>query len=101
MSNMEWISRGKKVIMNTYNRFPLTLTEGKGVYVKDAEGKKYLDFASGIAVNALGYGNKALVEALEEQINKIMHCSNLYWNTAAIETAEIMINHSIFDKVFL
>ncbi|NLJ89150.1 MAG: aspartate aminotransferase family protein [Epulopiscium sp.] len=97
---MEWISRGKKVIMNTYNRFPLTLTEGKGVYVKDAEGKKYLDFASGIAVNALGYGNKALVEALEEQINKIMHCSNLYWNTAAIETAEIMINHSIFDKVF-
>lgn len=100
MSNMEWISRGKKVIMNTYNRFPLTLTEGKGVYVKDAEGKKYLDFASGIAVNALGYGNKALVEALEEQINKIMHCSNLYWNTAAIETAEIMINHSIFDKVF-
>ncbi len=100
MSNMEWISRGKKVIMNTYNRFPLTLTEGKGVYVKDAEGKKYLDFASGIAVNALGYGNKALVEALEEQINKIMHCSNLYWNTTAIETAEIMINHSIFDKVF-
>lgn len=100
MINEQWVSRGKNVIMNTYNRFPITLTEGKGVYVKDIEGKKYLDFVSGIAVNALGYGNKDLIYALEDQINKMMHCSNLYWNTPGIEAAEIMVNHSVFDKVF-
>jgi acetylornithine/N-succinyldiaminopimelate aminotransferase len=100
MSNMEWIKRGNKVIMNTYKRFPLALTEGEGVYLKDIEGKKYLDFASGIAVNSLGHGNKTLIKALEEQMNKIMHCSNLYWNLPAIEAAEMLIQNSIFDKVF-
>ncbi|NLK21489.1 MAG: aspartate aminotransferase family protein [Epulopiscium sp.] len=96
----KWVERGKNVIMNTYNRFPITLTEGKGVYAKDTNGKRYLDFVSGIAVNALGYGNKAMGEALASQVNKMMHCSNLYWNIPGIEAAEMLINNSVFDKVF-
>lgn len=100
MNQEQWIERGKNVIMNTYSRFPITFSEGKGVYVKNIDGKQYLDFVSGIAVNALGYGNEDLTEALWEQMKKMMHCSNLYWNIPGIEAAEILIQNSVFDKVF-
>ncbi|NLK96866.1 MAG: aminotransferase class III-fold pyridoxal phosphate-dependent enzyme, partial [Epulopiscium sp.] len=58
----QWIERGQKVVMNTYNRFPIVLSEGKGSFVKDVNGKEYLDFVGGIAVNALGYGDEDLTE---------------------------------------
>jgi acetylornithine/N-succinyldiaminopimelate aminotransferase len=61
---------GKKVFLNTYNRFPITFEYGKGVYLYDTEGKSYLDFVAGIAVNALGYGNENYANALKNQIDK-------------------------------
>ncbi|MHA1727528.1 MAG: aspartate aminotransferase family protein [Promethearchaeota archaeon] len=96
----EWIKRGKKVIMNTYSQFPVVLEKGNGVYVWDADGKKYLDFVAGIAVNALGYNNQDYIKNITEQLKKIQHCSNLYWMPPSIELAEVLTENSCFDKAF-
>lgn len=74
--------------MHTYNRFKIVLDKGEGVYLYDVNGKKYLDFAAGIAVFALGYGNKEYNDALKAQIDKLIHTSNLYYNVPAIEAAK-------------
>lgn len=87
-------------IMNTYSRFPITLTHGEGMYVYDENGKKYLDFAAGIAVNSLGHGHKGLAEAISRQAGELIHVSNLYWNKPQIELAEKLVKNSCFDKVF-
>lgn len=94
------VERGNEVIMHTYNRFPVALEYGKGVYVWDVEGKKYLDFVAGIAVNSLGYGNEKLCKAIEAQAAKLIHCSNLYYTEPQIKLAEKLVEHSDFDKVF-
>jgi len=86
--------------MSTYATQPLVLTEGQGSYVQDVDGKKYLDFASGIAVNSLGHCNPIFVEALSAQLHKLSHCSNLYYNQPAIELAEKLVAGSVFDKAF-
>ena len=96
----ELMNRAESVIMKTYNRFPVVLEKGEGVYLYDTEGKKYLDFGAGIAVFALGYGNKAYNQALKDQIDKIIHTSNLYYNIPVIEAAEKIIKTSKMDKVF-
>lgn len=96
----EWIERGKNVIMNTYSQFPMALVKGKGVYVWDADNKKYLDFVAGIAVNALGYGDPDYIKNISEQVSKLQHVSNLYWMPPSIELAEILTENSCFDKVF-
>lgn len=98
MSN--WIDRGKKVLMNTYSRFPITLTEGSGVYAKDEHGTEYLDFLAGIAVNVLGHAHPAISKAVEGQVNKMLHCSNLYHIPQQTELAEKLIRNSSFDKAF-
>ncbi len=98
MSN--WIDRSKKVLMNTYSRFPLTLTEGSGVYAKDDHGNEYLDFLAGIAVNALGHAHPSLTTAIAEQAGKMLHCSNLYHIPQQTELAEKLVEHSSFDKAF-
>ncbi len=98
MSN--WIDRGKKVLMNTYSRFPITLTEGSGVYAKDEHGTEYLDFLAGIAVNVLGHAHPAISKAVEVQVNKMLHCSNLYHIPQQTELAEKLIRNSSFDKAF-
>lgn len=95
-----WIERGEKSIMKTYSQFPLVYEEGNGVIVRDIEGKEYLDFVSGIAVNCLGYNNKKYNNAVIDQLNKFNHCSNLYWNKTSIEVAELLTNNSDLDKVF-
>ncbi len=100
MSQTEWIQRGKNVIMHTYNSFPVILKNGDGMYVWDENGKKYLDFVSGIAVNSLGYKHRTYIDQLTKQIEKLTHCSNLYWNMSNIELAELLIENSGFDKVF-
>jgi acetylornithine/N-succinyldiaminopimelate aminotransferase len=94
------IDKAKKYFMNTYASFPIVIDRGEGVYVYDNNDKKYLDFVAGIAVNALGYQGEEYKNALIEQINKFTHCSNLYYNQPAIETAEILVKHSGLDKVF-
>ncbi|MDQ6967765.1 MAG: aminotransferase class III-fold pyridoxal phosphate-dependent enzyme, partial [Mariprofundaceae bacterium] len=65
-------------VMETYARLPLTLVRGEGSYVFDDDGNKYLDFVAGIAVNTLGHAHPAMVKALHEQTQQMLHCSNLY-----------------------
>ncbi|MHA2037853.1 MAG: acetylornithine/succinylornithine family transaminase [Promethearchaeota archaeon] len=96
----DWIERGSKVIMNTYNQFPIVIEKGNGVYLWDNEGKKYLDFVAGIAVNALGYNDSDYVKQISKQLTKLQHCSNLYWMIPSIELSEILVNNSCFDRVF-
>lgn len=96
----EMISRGQEVFMTTYKQLPIVLVKGEGNYVYDAEGKKYLDFVAGIATNALGYSYEPLKEAIQEQVNQLTHCSNLYFNEPSIEAAEYLVKLSGLDKVF-
>ena len=69
----EYISRSENVILHTYNRFPVVLEKGEGVYLTDVEGKKYLDFGAGIAVFALGYNYKDSAEALKNLLDPLIH----------------------------
>ena len=87
-------------VLHTYNRFPVVLESGNGVYLKDSDGKEYLDFAAGIAVSALGYHYPGYDEALKNQIDKIMHTSNLYYNVPMGEAAEKLIKASGMSRVF-
>ena len=96
----EWIERGSKVIMNTYNQFPIVIEKGNGVYLWDSKGKKYLDFVAGIAVNALGYNDPDYVEQISLQLTKLQHCSNLYWMIPSIELSEILVQNSCFHRAF-
>jgi acetylornithine/N-succinyldiaminopimelate aminotransferase len=79
------------VFMNTYHRLPVTFTRGEGAWLLDTEGKRYLDFTSGIAVNCLGHGHPALVKALSEQAAKLIHTSNYYQSDVAAAFAEKLI----------
>ncbi len=90
----------QRYVMNTYNRFPLVLTEGKGSYVYDDQGKKYLDFTAGIAVNCLGHADEGLLSAIAEQSSKLMHISNLFWNIPQIELAKTLAEKSGLDQAF-
>ena len=96
----DWIERGNKVIMNVYSQFPIVLEKGNGVYLWDSDGKEYLDFVAGIAVNALGYNDIDYVKEISTQLTKLQHCSNLYWMIPSIELSEILVQNSCFDKVF-
>lgn len=89
-----------KFIMQTYSRFPLVLKKGNGVYLYDENGKKYLDFTAGIAVNALGYGNKNIIDAANTQMQKLFHVSNLYYTEPMALLAKKLVEKSCFDKVF-
>ncbi|MBS1991848.1 MAG: aspartate aminotransferase family protein [Cyanobacteria bacterium SZAS LIN-3] len=95
-----WVERGKKVLMSTYATQPVVLSEGQGSYVCDVDGKEYLDFASGIAVSSLGHCHPGYVEALTAQLQKLSHCSNLYYNQPSIELAEVLVANSAFDRAF-
>ena len=96
----EYMNRGEEYILKTYNRYQIVLEKGEGVYLYDMNGKKYLDFAAGIAVFALGYQNKEYNDALKAQIDKILHTSNLYYNEPAIDAAEKIVKTSGMSKVF-
>ena len=75
-----YMDRAEQVLLHTYNRFPVVLERGDGVRLYDVDGKEYLDFAAGIAVFALGYNNQKYNQALKEQIDKVIHTSNLFYN---------------------
>ncbi len=96
----EYIDEAEKALLHTYNRYQVVFEKGDGVYLYDMEGKKYLDFVSGIAVFALGYGNREYNDALKEQIDKIIHTSNYYYNIPAIEAAKKLKKASGMDRVF-
>lgn len=94
------INKGNKYIMGTYARFPIVFEKGEGVYLYDDNNKKYIDFVSGIAVNALGYSHKGYIDAVTNQINQLNHVSNLYWTKPAIELAEKLSIYTGLDQVF-
>lgn len=96
----EYIERAENAVLHTYNRFPVVFDHGEGVYLYDLEGKKYLDFGAGIAVFSLGYGNKEYNEALKNQIDKLLHTSNLYYNVPMTEAAEKLLKASGLSRVF-
>ena len=100
MTDKEYMDQGEQYLVHTYNRFKIVLDKGEGVYLYDVNGKKYLDFAAGIAVFALGYGNKEYNDALKAQIDKLIHTSNLYYNVPAIEAAKKVVEASGLKKAF-
>lgn len=95
-----YIDEAEKALLHTYNRYQVVFEKGDGVYLYDMDGKRYLDFVSGIAVFALGYNNKEYSDALKEQIDKIIHTSNFYYNLPAIEAAKKLKKISGMDRVF-
>jgi len=100
-NNMKgYIEEADKLFMHTYSRYRIIFDHGNGMYLYDTDGKKYLDFAAGIAVFALGYNNKAYNEALKQQIDKLLHTSNLFYNLPAIEAANKLLKASGMDRVF-
>ena len=100
LSNEVIIERGKKVVMNTYGRLPMTLVKGEGAWVWDSEGTRYLDFLTGLAVNSLGHNHPAIVHAIQDQAKEMIHASNLYWIPNQVALAERLVEHSFADKVF-
>lgn len=94
------IEQAENDLLHTYNRYQIVLDHGEDVYLYDAEGKKYLDFMSGIGVFALGYSNKYYQKALEDQIGKILHTSNYFYNEPAINAAHRLKQVSGMDRVF-
>ncbi len=95
-----YIDEAEQALLHTYNRYQVVFDRGEGVYLYDMDGKKYLDFVSGIAVFALGYHNEAYNDALKGQIDKIIHTSNYYYNAPAIEAAKKLKEISGMDRVF-
>uniref|UniRef100_UPI004056C612 aspartate aminotransferase family protein n=1 Tax=Agathobacter sp. TaxID=2021311 RepID=UPI004056C612 len=95
-----YMEKADGALLHTYNRFPVVFDHGEDVYLYDAEGKKYLDFAAGIAVNSLGYSNEAYKEALKNQVDKLLHISNLYYSKPIADAAEKLLKVSGMDRVF-
>jgi predicted acetylornithine/succinylornithine family transaminase len=96
----EIVDREKQYLLNTYSRYPLALERGKGVYVYDFEGKKYLDLLSGIGVNALGHAHPRIVKVIREQAAKAIHFSNLYYNEYQGKLAEKLCTASGLGRAF-
>lgn len=96
----QYIEDTETNLVHTYNRFPVVLERGEGVYLYDEKGKKYLDFAAGIAVSSLGYGNREFNDALKEQIDSLIHSSNLYYNTTCGKAAKALGRITEMDRVF-
>lgn len=100
MNKQEYIDTAEQELLHTYNRFSLVLDHGEGVYLYDTDKKAYLDFAAGIAVCALGYSNEAYKNALKDQVDKLLHTSNLYYNVPTIEAAKKALKASEMDRIF-
>lgn len=96
----EYMDRAENAVLHTYNRFPVVLERGEGVRLYDLDGKEYLDFGAGIAVFALGYGNKVYNQALKDQVDKLIHTSNLFYNMPMTEAAGKLLKASGLSKVF-
>ena len=94
------IADGQKYVMNTYGRLPIVIDRGEGCYVWDLDGKRYLDLVAGIAVNSLGHGHPAVVKAIQEQSEKLLHCSNLYWIENQVKLAKLLVEKSGLGKEF-
>lgn len=94
------IEDGQKYVMNTYGRLPIVIDKGQGCYVWDLDGKRYLDLVAGIAVNSLGHCHPAVSRAIQEQCEKLVHCSNLYWIENQVNLAKLLVEKSGLGKAF-
>ncbi|WP_432823641.1 acetylornithine transaminase [Trichloromonas sp.] len=99
-TSADWIARGDKHIAKTYGRYPLVPVRGEGCRLWDADGKAYLDFLAGVAVNSLGHCHPKVVAALQQQAATLIHCSNYYHIPQQIELAEILCANSFADRAF-
>ena len=101
MSRLEQIvDLEERFLLPTYNRYPLAIEKGKGVFVYDFEGNKYLDFVAGLGVNALGHAHPRIVKTIREQAAKVIHLSNLYYNEYQGKLAERLCQLSGLERVF-
>lgn len=100
MVTNEFKDYAEEAIIHTYNRFPVVFDHGDGVYLYDRDGRKYLDFAAGIAVNAFGYNVEEYKDALKAQVDKLMHVSNLYYTEPMAEAAHKLAEASGLKRVF-
>ena len=101
MSEMkQTMEQADAALLHTYNRFPVVFDHGKGVYLYDTDGKEYLDFAAGIAVCSLGYGHPVYTEALKNQIDMLLHTSNLYYTAPVAKAADKLKKAAQMDRVF-
>jgi acetylornithine aminotransferase len=100
MNSQQWIEKSDKYIMKTYGRYPIVPVKGAGCLLWDADGKEYLDFLGGVAVNNLGHCHPKIVAALQKQAAELIHCSNYYQIPQQIELAELLCNQSFADKAF-
>ena len=89
-----------KYLMHTYNRFNIEMESGQGCYLKDTNGKEYLDLTSGIGVNCLGHNHPVLVEAIQKQVATLMECSNLYYSKPMVDAAKKLVEYTGLNKVF-
>ncbi len=94
------IEESERYLMQTYSRFPLVLRKGRGVKVWGADGKEYLDFVGGVAVNVLGHCHPKIVIALQKQAQRLIHVSNYYHIEPQIKLAKLLVTHSFADRVF-
>jgi acetylornithine/N-succinyldiaminopimelate aminotransferase len=100
MNSQQWIAKADKYIMKTYGRYPLVPVRGEGCRLWDADGREYLDFLAGVAVNNLGHCHPRVVAALQKQAGELIHCSNYYHIPGQIELAELLCSHSFADRAF-
>ncbi len=100
MNAQEWKQKDQAYIVNSYARFDVCLEKGKNATCVDVDGKSYIDFGSGIGVNSLGYCDAEWIDAVTAQLNRLQHCSNLYYSTPDIELAEKLSAFTGFDKTF-
>lgn len=99
LSNEEVVAHSG-ALMHTYGRWPVAMVRGEGVWLWDADGNQYLDFAAGIAVTILGHSHPAIAEAIADQARTLLHCSNLFYIPQQVELANWLVNHSAMDQVF-
>lgn len=100
MEKQQYIDRAEHALYKVYNRFPVVFDHGEGVKLYDTDGQEYLDFGAGIAVMGLGYSCDEVKNAVKEQMGKLPHISNLFYNEPAISAGEKLLAVSQMDKVF-
>lgn len=100
MLTEELMQGARQYLMDTYARYPLALARGQGTKVYDVEGREYLDFLAGVAVNVLGHCHPKVTLALQQQVQHLIHTSNLFYTEPQVKLAQVLVDHSFADKVF-
>jgi acetylornithine aminotransferase len=100
MLTEELVQGAKQYLMDTYTRYPVAISRGQGTRVWDVEGREYLDFLAGVAVNALGHCHPKVTLAIQKQAQQLLQISNLYYTEPQVRLAQMLVDHSFADKVF-